>query len=113
MVKRFMDHAANERTFLAWVRTAVAIVGVGVVLSKIGAPGGANSKMTLDGVLLLAFGMLLILGSGIRFLLLRRLIRKDRDTDEMPLFLDVVLAIILLALIATLISFGSNLMGWA
>jgi putative membrane protein len=26
MIKRYSDHAANERTYLAWVRTAVAIM---------------------------------------------------------------------------------------
>ena len=27
MIVNYADHSANERTFLAWVRTAVAIVG--------------------------------------------------------------------------------------
>jgi putative membrane protein len=26
MIKRYSDHAANERTFLAWVRTAIAVM---------------------------------------------------------------------------------------
>ena len=26
MIKRYSDHAANERTFLAWVRTGVAVI---------------------------------------------------------------------------------------
>ena len=29
MIERYSDHAANERTFLAWVRTAIAIVALG------------------------------------------------------------------------------------
>lgn len=28
------DHLANERTLLAWVRTAVALIGLGFVVSK-------------------------------------------------------------------------------
>ena len=34
MIKNFSDHAANERTFLALVRTAVALIGFGVVMER-------------------------------------------------------------------------------
>ncbi len=30
------EHLANERTFLAWVRTALALVGFGFVLARMG-----------------------------------------------------------------------------
>ena len=36
MIANFSDHAANERTFLAWVRTAMALVGFGLALSRLG-----------------------------------------------------------------------------
>ncbi|MBJ6609376.1 MAG: DUF202 domain-containing protein [Candidatus Thiothrix moscowensis] len=26
MIKRYTDHSANERTYLAWIRTAIAIL---------------------------------------------------------------------------------------
>ncbi len=34
MKERFSDHAANERTFLAWVRTAIAIMAFGFLVEK-------------------------------------------------------------------------------
>ena len=34
MIKRHSDHAANERTFLAWVRTAIAVMAFGFVIEK-------------------------------------------------------------------------------
>jgi putative membrane protein len=34
MIERYSDHAANERTFLAWVRTAIAIMAFGFVVEK-------------------------------------------------------------------------------
>ena len=30
------DHQANERTFLAWLRTAIALMGLGFVVAKFG-----------------------------------------------------------------------------
>lgn len=36
MIPNYMQHAANERTFLAWVRTAMAIVGFGLVVARFG-----------------------------------------------------------------------------
>jgi putative membrane protein len=34
MIERYNDHAANERTFLAWVRTAIAIMAFGFLVEK-------------------------------------------------------------------------------
>jgi len=34
MIERYSDHAANERTFLAWVRTAIAIMAFGFLVAK-------------------------------------------------------------------------------
>ena len=34
MINRFSDHAANERTYLAWVRTAVAVMAFGFPVEK-------------------------------------------------------------------------------
>ena len=32
MVKHYNDHAANERSFLAWVRTSIAVMAFGFVI---------------------------------------------------------------------------------
>jgi putative membrane protein len=34
MIRGYSDHAANERTFLAWVRTAIAVIAFGLVIEK-------------------------------------------------------------------------------
>ena len=34
MIKSFSDYAANERTFLAWVRTAIALMAFGFLLER-------------------------------------------------------------------------------
>ena len=35
MITRYTDHAANERTFLAWIRTGLAVVAFGFFLVKL------------------------------------------------------------------------------
>jgi putative membrane protein len=34
MIRRYSAHAANERTFLAWVRTGIAVIAFGFVIEK-------------------------------------------------------------------------------
>jgi inner membrane protein YidH len=34
MIRNFADHSANERTFLAWIRTGIAVLGFGFVIEK-------------------------------------------------------------------------------
>jgi putative membrane protein len=36
MIARYTDHAANERTFLAWIRTGIALMGFGFVVAHFG-----------------------------------------------------------------------------
>ena len=38
MIGNYSDHAANERTFLAWVRTGIAVIAVGFVIEKFNLP---------------------------------------------------------------------------
>jgi uncharacterized membrane protein YidH (DUF202 family) len=35
MIHNFSDHVANERTFLAWVRTAIAVMAFGFLVAKL------------------------------------------------------------------------------
>ncbi len=34
MIRGYSDHAANERIFLAWVRTGIAVIAFGFVIEK-------------------------------------------------------------------------------
>ena len=34
MIKNFTDHTANLRTYLAWIRTAIAIMAFGFIIEK-------------------------------------------------------------------------------
>ena len=35
MAGNINEHLANERTFLAWVRTSIALMGFGVVIARL------------------------------------------------------------------------------
>jgi putative membrane protein len=55
MIKRYSDYAANERTFLAWVRTAIAVMAFGFVIErfdlflKYAAPQAAEQQISPHG----------------------------------------------------------------
>jgi len=34
MIERYRDHAANERTYLAWVRTGITVMVLGFIVEK-------------------------------------------------------------------------------
>lgn len=75
---RTRDHLANERTFLAWVRTALALIGLGFVVARMGLflrqiaaenPGVGGGprpagEFSLVGLALLALGTALAAWSG-------------------------------------------------
>jgi len=49
------DHLANERTFLAWVRTSLGVVGLGVVVVKLVAEDAVVTE--LAGLIFIALGV--------------------------------------------------------
>jgi putative membrane protein len=56
MIAHYTDHAANERTFLAWIRTGLAVVAFGFLLFKLDVlvdamGGGSLRHLSTEGVL--------------------------------------------------------------
>lgn len=35
MIKRYSDHSANERTYLAWIRTSIGMIAFGLLVEKV------------------------------------------------------------------------------
>ncbi len=60
------DHLANERTFLAWVRTALGLVGLGVVIERWIA--GGERLGLLAGMAFIGFGGLSLIYAVGRYL---------------------------------------------
>ncbi|MEB8386677.1 DUF202 domain-containing protein [Rhodobacteraceae bacterium KMM 6894] len=105
MLRRYTDHAANERTFLAWVRTAISIVGFGLLIT-FGHGGSGTSIDSATGLALLILGMALVGAAGVRFLMIRKLIRSNEHEHATSVLLDVALMVIIVIMIATLLVFG-------
>ena len=102
-------HMANERTFLAWIRTSIGIMAFGFVVEKfalfvkqlsyflgkeITPPSPGYSS--IFGILLVGLGALMGVLSFIRYKKVERQI--DEDTYQPSLILDILLAISVLAI---------------
>ncbi len=112
MIERYSDHAANERTLLAWVRTAIAIMAFGFLVQKFDLflriaaaslapqplPAGGQSVGTGAGLLLIVLGGATMALATIRF----RQTTRDIDAAERRpgpgTRLDLALVALLLAL---------------
>jgi putative membrane protein len=97
MLRSFSDHAANERTFLAWIRTGIAVLGFGFVIEKFNvfllAIVSTSTRADLmshlerlagplgrdEGLALMIVGVLIMLIGGLRY------IRTDRLIDDLEL----------------------------
>ncbi len=100
------DHLANERTFLAWVRTAITIIGLGFVVAKFGiflrelagttgATGTNTSVSEIVGVSLVLAGSALVVLAWHRFRLVQDHLKKG--TYETHVGIEMVLMGILVA----------------
>ena len=102
-------HMANERTFLAWIRTSIGIMAFGFVVEKFALfvkqisyilgreittpPRGYSSML---GILLVGLGALMALLAFIRFKKVERQI--DEDTYQPSKILDALLTLSVLAI---------------
>ncbi|MCB1348928.1 MAG: DUF202 domain-containing protein [Paracoccaceae bacterium] len=105
MIPRFTDHASNERTFLAWVRTAIAVVGFGIAGARL---GGTEPVQWADTLVLVA-GALVVALAYLRMLLVRRRIDSEETWTDEATPADAVLAILVIAFFALLGAFGLRL----
>jgi putative membrane protein len=108
---RAQEHLANERTFLAWVRTTIALISLGFVLARLGPwlNDGATkhilNRASPIGIGLVSFGALLTLLAAWRYDAVNRqieagLVKTDRG---LVWFVAVAITIVSAALIVYMI----------
>ena len=101
---------ANERTFLAWVRTSIAVMSLGFVVARFGLwlrelAGKMNPPSHLEssgvslplGAGMIAFGALLTVLAGWRYHVVNRAIRRGEIKADPRLVGIVTAAIVVLA----------------
>ncbi len=96
---------ANERTFLAWVRTALAMMAGGVALHSIGVPGATWLRLPLVLGLVLAGAALTVL-SLVRWAQVERAMRVRSQLPAFSLGIWTTAAILVVAVLlaATLVA---------
>ena len=109
MIRGYSDHAANERTFLAWVRTAIAIMAFGFLVEKfdlfleVAAPSLIDRTISLPGqrfgnlagLALIVLGTAIVAIAAIRFLLTAKAIDSEELHPGPGSRMDVALALLL------------------
>jgi putative membrane protein len=107
---RTRDHLANERTFLAWIRTALGLIGAGFVLARMGLflrqlaitadPSRghrihAGREFFLTGVVFLVVGTIVAGWSGSHYHKARVAIERDRfePADRAVSFLTMLMIV--------------------
>lgn len=96
MIGNYSDHSANERTFLAWVRTGIAVIAFGFVIERFNlflltiAAAGLGNEMHRSQLVVGVSqhigrydGLVLIFGGvGVVILATTRFVRTTRLLDD-------------------------------
>jgi putative membrane protein len=122
MIKRYSDHAANERTFLAWVRTAIAVMAFGFVIERFdlflryAAPQAAQQEISphggavanAAGLAFIVLGVAIIVIAGTRFVKTAKDIDSAQEVPSAGERFDVALAGLIALLGAALFLYLSH-----
>ncbi|MGH7006839.1 MAG: YidH family protein [Stellaceae bacterium] len=106
MIERYSEHAANERTFLAWVRTAIAVMAFGFLIEKFdiflaymasssqgrAVPVHGQKFANEAGLAFILLGVAMILIAGARYFRIARNIDKPECVPSSGVRFDLTLA---------------------
>lgn len=115
MINHYSEHAANERTLLAWLRTSLAVIGFGFLMEKFeyfiaqhdtASTAGQlldKSDARIIGLSLVGVGILMMFSSILRYFQIRRNIEASEaysytKNSENLLIIVAIAAIILVML---------------
>lgn len=123
MIANFRDHAANERTFLAWIRTAIAVMAFGFLVARFNlfleiaaqSLGRAAQPVRMPGVgfggiagiALIIAGTVMVAVAAVRFIRTGRAIDSPEPVAS-GARVDLALAILLVVLGVALVLYLSH-----
>ncbi|HEX3667094.1 MAG TPA: DUF202 domain-containing protein [Rhizomicrobium sp.] len=119
MIPQYSDHAANERTFLAWVRTGIAIIALGFVVEKFylvlielaqsgSLPVKNHARLPnwqasrFDGGALVIVGVAIIVIACARFVRTNKMLSDKRQFSGISARIEIILSVVLAAIIAAI-----------
>ncbi len=120
MIKHYTDHSANERTYLAWIRTSITIMAFGFLIEKfdifvsymgkkVGDEGHFQPSLSVEivGLGLFLVGVLIVIAATVRFFTYKKSIESDelipysvKKTNILLSTLIILLALFLLVYMA-------------
>lgn len=118
MIQSFSDHAANERTFLAWVRTGIAVIALGFVIEKfnlfvltLARTAGLGNRLLLqrltgslgryEGLAFIGGGLALIVLATARFARTTALIDDEETHPARSVRAELIISVALIVLVAS------------
>jgi putative membrane protein len=115
---RVRDHLANERTYLAWMRTSIALMGFGVVIVRLRyllpAAVQGHTHGWMLGLLFALFGLVTVGLSTAQYFAVRRAIEAEsyQPSSRWVLLFSLAIAIlgagVLYVLLSTPVSVHSD-----
>ena len=119
MIRNFTEQSANERTFLAWLRTGIAVIAFGFVVEKFNlfmvavastAAAGVGRRIgterltgplgRYDGLALMLVGVILIVIGDLRFTRNKRLINDAEPQITADVRTELTVTTVLVLLVA-------------
>ena len=108
MIKHFSDLAANERTYLSWIRSAIALMTFGfliekfelflqVVSAQIDLKTNLKSTASIEaiGVAMMIVSVVIMIGATIRFIIIRKNILSDKEAGGVSGAIGLLLSLFL------------------
>ncbi|MBU6229320.1 MAG: DUF202 domain-containing protein [Cyanobacteria bacterium REEB459] len=118
-VSRTRDHLANERTYLAWMRTAIALLGFGVLIARLRylvspqVPG--TGQGWLLGLGLACIGLITVLLSTWHYFAVLAAIEANsyEPTSRWVILFSLVVTLLGAGVLYVLFSAPATVKGWA
>ena len=122
MINRYTDHSANERTYLAWIRTAIAVMAFGFLIEKFDLFVSYIEKATKDdrnfqvslsaelaGMVLSLVGILIVISATLRFFSYKKAIESEQSFSYGEKKANLVLSLLVILLAVFLIAYFGHL----
>jgi putative membrane protein len=92
---------ANERTFLAWIRTSLALLAGGVALDALDLPIGGSTQHAL-ALVMVVLGVLCAVASWTRWARAERAMRRGEPLPSSPFIAALTVGVMLVAVVLLL-----------